>query len=248
MLTLTRHDRTLHFDDAGFTELPYVYRPITQDRFYEEAFLQHIRSLGRIGQYIDVGAHLGTHTIWFATLCPATHVHAVEPVERYASVIRRNIAANGLGDKVTIHRTGLAAQRGRATNYMSPEHQLGFIDGEATGVTEEFPVERMDDVVRGPVAVIKLDVEGMEASVLQGASRILSRDRPVIFAEARTPEEAKEIGRQIAPFGYRPTGQVFNASPTYEFIAPARKGLERLRPAYRRLPDGLRSRLRRLAR
>lgn len=62
MLTIERHGRNLCFDDGGFTSLPYVYRPLTKGKFYVELFLRHIRSLGRVGQYVDVGAHLA-HTV-----------------------------------------------------------------------------------------------------------------------------------------------------------------------------------------
>ena len=199
MLTVRRHDTVLSFDDEGFTETPWVYRPLSEDKVYEERFLDYIRALGRRGVYLDVGAHLGTHTVWFAALCESTHVHAFEPVSRFADVLRRNVAANGLEDKVTVHRLGLGASAGVARSQLSAEHQMGFVDGQAAAAEEEFDVKRLDSVVggahgagahgagaHGPVAVIKLDVEGMEPAVLQGASRILSRDRPMVFAEAHS--------------------------------------------------------------
>jgi FkbM family methyltransferase len=248
MLTVHRHDRTLRFDDDGFVATPYVYRPIVDGRLYEETFLQYIRSLGLVGEYVDAGAHLGTHTIWFATVCPATHVHAFEPVDRYADVICRNVAVNALQDRVTVRRVGLGANAGRAMNYMAHEHQIGFTTGAAAGVTEEFPVVRLDDVVTGPVAMIKVDVEGMEAAVLQGATRILTEHRPVIFAEAHDPAAVKAIARRIECFGYRPTGRVFNSSPTYEFVARSLQGRERLWPLYGTALRALRWTRRRLRR
>jgi FkbM family methyltransferase len=263
VLTLRRHGRTLRFDDSGFTQPPWVYRPLTRGRAHEEAFCEHIRSLDLSGQYVDVGAHLGTHALWFAMLCPATHVHAFEPVARYAEVLRRNVAANDMGAKVTVHQVGLAAERGFARAWLSPEHQVGFINGDAGAggvpgagvvagppvvgrgaVVEEFPVARLDDLIRGPVAVIKLDVEGMEAAVLRGAARILSRYRPVVFAESHTEAEGELVAEVLAPYGYLPTGRVFNATPTYEYAAPPRRGRERLRPVWQWLPASLRGRIR----
>jgi FkbM family methyltransferase len=246
VLTLDRHGQTLRFDDSGFTEPPYVYRSLLKGQAYEEPFLEHIRKAGREGVYVDVGAHLGTHTVWFATLCPSTKVHAFEPVGRYAEVVRRNIADNGLEDKVTVHQVGLSAEAGSATNFMSTPHQVGFTE-QAEGVTETFPVKRLDDVVRGPVAVIKIDVEGMEADVLKGARRILSRHRPAVYAESWDAEHAEVVLAALAPYGYRPTGKVFNSSPTHEYVAPPCRGLERLRPAYRLLPAAVRRRVRRLS-
>jgi FkbM family methyltransferase len=229
MLTLTRHGRTLNFDDAGFKDTPYVYRPLARGKLYEERFLEYIRSLAKPGEYVDVGAHLGTHSIWFAAMCPSTRVHSFEPVSRYAEVVRRNVAANALGDKVTVHQTGLGAESGQASNYMSVEHQIGFVDDARQGVTETFPVLRMDDVVQGAVALIKLDVEGMEVEVLRGATRILAEHRPIIFAEAQDVAEAKAIAVLLAAFGYRPTSRVFNASPTYEFSTEPVSSWSRLR-------------------
>jgi FkbM family methyltransferase len=244
MLTVSRHGVDLRFDTTGFAETPYVYRPLLNDAVYEEPFLAHVRSLDRVGVYVDVGAHLGTHTLWFAALCPATHVHAFEPVGRFADVVRRNVAANGLTGKVTVHQTGLSDSPGQATNLLSPEHQLGFT-AEPAAAREDFPVARLDRIrLGGPVAVIKLDVEGMEAAVLRGAGRILSRHRPVVYAEAHDAEAVADITQALAPYGYRHTGRVFNASPTYEFVAPARRRGDRLRPLWRRLPAGLRRTLR----
>jgi FkbM family methyltransferase len=236
MLTVQRLGADLRFDNAGFTDTPYVYRPLVKGQVYEEAFLEHIRSLDRRGVYVDVGAHLGTHTVWFAKLCPSTHVHAFEPVGRFADVVRRNIAANQLSGRVTLHQVGLSDRPGRATNVLSPEHQMGFM-ADATVAEESFTIVRLDDVLRRRnVAIIKLDVEGMEAAALRGAARILSRCRPMVYAEAHGPEAVEEIAQALRPYGYRATGRVFNSSPTYEFAAPPRTGWERLRPMWRRLP------------
>jgi FkbM family methyltransferase len=240
MLTVRRFGTELRFDNTGFVDNPYVYRPLAKGRVYEEEFLEHIRALDRRGVYVDIGAHLGTHTVWFATLCPSTHVHAFEPVGRFADVVRRNIAANGLEDRVTLHQVGLSDSAGRAINTLSPEHQMGFM-ADVTVAQESFDVVCLDDVLRRqPVAVMKLDVEGMEAAALRGARRILSRWRPVVYAEAHSQEIVAEIEQVLRPFGYRSTGNVFNSSPTYEFVAPQRRGRERLRPIWQRIPAGWR--------
>ena len=243
MLTVKRGETELFFDDSGFAEPPYVYGPLLKDQVYEEPFLEHIRSLNRRGDYVDIGAHLGTHTVWFAQLCPSTHVHAFEPVNRFAEVVRRNITANGLTDRVTLHQVGLSDRAGQAVNQLSPEHQKGFVP-DPDWAKEHFEIVKLDDVLRRqPVAVIKLDVEGMEAAALRGARRVLSRWRPLIYAEAHSPELVAEIEQVLRPYGYRATGKVFNSSPTYEFAAPARRGRERLRPLWHRLPAGWRRKL-----
>lgn len=248
-MIVQRHGTALYYDEDGFVETPHVYRPLMKDRVYEEAFLEHIRSLDRHGVYVDIGAHLGTHTVWFAALCPSTKVHAFEPVGRFADVARRNIAANQVGDRVILHQVGLSDKPGHATNRLSPDHQTGFV-ADPTWAVESFDIVRLDDVLprRERVVVMKLDVEGMEAAALRGSRRVLSKWRPVLYAEAHHKEAVAEIERVLRPFGYRATGKVFNSTPTYEFSAPERRGLERLRPAWRRMPARWRQRLRRVAR
>ena len=244
-LSLERHGRKVHFAVPDGASIPYVYRPIPSGKWYEETFLEHVRSVGRRGVYVDVGAHLGTHTLWFALLCPSTIVHAIEPVERYADVIHRNVEANALQDRVVVHRVGVSDRSGTSSNYLSMEHQIGF-EERAEGRVETFPVVRLDELIRGVVAVIKADVEGMEPLVLAGAARILLRHRPLVYAEARTSAEFDRLAAVVADFGYLATGRVFNASPTYEF-APSKGRIRTyfgfaarkvVRRARRRDPDG----------
>jgi FkbM family methyltransferase len=225
VLTAVHHDVELRLVDDGFTDVPYVYRHAAKGGWYERPFLEHIRSLELRGVYVDVGAHLGTHTLWFARLCPSTHVHAIEPVARFAGVLRANLAANGVDDKVTVHEVGVAGSSGTATNFLSRHHQAGF-DGPletVSGVDVTFPVQPLDALVRGRVVVVKIDVEGMEADVIAGAHKLLMKHRPVVYAEANDDTRAKATLDALAPLGYEPTGRVFNHSPTYEYTVPRRR-------------------------
>lgn len=219
MVTVCRHGRKIHFPPVvDATEIPYTYRPFQNGGWYEEAFLEHIRRQGRPGVYVDAGAHLGTHTAWFAVLCPSTHVYAIEPVTHFADQLDRLVEANALTYHVTVHRVGVSDQPGTATNHLSAEHQTGFDPaGKPMARDETFPVTTLDDLIHEPVAVIKIDVEGMEGHVLRGATRILSTYRPTVYAEAWKRDQLRDIIRLLRPLGYRPTGRVFNSSPTYEF-------------------------------
>src|SRR5262245_34153210 len=50
-----------------------------QHSFYERAMLEAIKDLNLEGIYVDAGAHVGNHTVYFAQECPSTKVIAVEP-------------------------------------------------------------------------------------------------------------------------------------------------------------------------
>jgi FkbM family methyltransferase len=218
----TRHGTRMRFVAPGLKDVPHVLAPMLTGGFYEEPFLRYVRSLRLRGTYVDVGAHLGTHTVWFAMQCPAVHVHAFEPVNRYRSLLRENLALNALERTVTVHAIGLGAAPGRASNTLSSSHEVGFSTHPQERV-EWFEVGVLDALVREPVSLIKLDVEGMESMVLQGASRILEDDGPVVFAEAHGREQRQAILDVLAPAGYVATGRVFNETPTFEFRRPRRR-------------------------
>jgi FkbM family methyltransferase len=218
---VSRHGRVMRFALPEGDAVPYVLRPLLEGGYYEERMLEHIRSLGLRGTYVDVGAHVGTHSLWFALQCPATRVYSFEPVARFAEMLRQNIALNGADDRVVVMQAGLSDRAGSATNVLSSSHQLGFM-AEPTDLEERFPVSRLDDVLDERVAVIKLDVEGMEPAVMRGAGRLLAQSSPVVFAEARDAWERQALIDELRCHGYRPTGRVFNATPTFEFRKPSR--------------------------
>jgi FkbM family methyltransferase len=222
----------MRFADEEYPETPYVFRPMLEGKVYEEGFLEYIRSLDISGVYLDVGAHLGTHTIWFAMQCPSTHVHAFEPIGRYAAAVRNNAELNGAAGKVTVHQIGLDDGRAEAA-----VHTSGM----------EFQTARLDDLVQDKVAILKMDVEGMEVRVLAGAQRILDKDRPEIFAEAFTTVERHTLEAALRPYGYRNVGKVsVTGQPVYRFSAPPRMGVERIRPFWRQIPAPTRTAIWRL--
>jgi glycosyltransferase involved in cell wall biosynthesis len=66
--------------------------------------------------------------------------------------------------------------------------------------------------------LIKVDVEGMEADVLEGAWRLLKRKRPVLYVEAQTPALYATLRRLLRPIGYQMVRR-FNHTPTYVFVS-----------------------------
>jgi len=173
--------------------------------FYEHRFLRYIRSLKIPGVYVDVGAGIGTHCIYFAMLCGAKHVYALEPLSVNFERLNRNLALNQLGRRVMPMRVAASDRPG--------EMQLTM-----GRYSEAVRTDRLDNLISERVSVIKIDVEGMEPEVLRGATRILLVDRPRVFAEACTKADLAGLLEILRPLGYEATGRVFNATPTYEFV------------------------------
>lgn len=161
---------------------------------YEAPLLEHIRTEAFAGTAVDVGANLGNHTVWMAVMC-GMDVVAFEPNWPYA--LRRNVQLNRLADRVRVEPVALGDAVATATHV--PTRRWGQL---AVG-PGRVPVRRLDDYNLTDVAVLKIDVEGMEPAVLRGGEATIRRDRPVIFAEAWGPPERAAVAAVLEPWGYR---------------------------------------------
>jgi FkbM family methyltransferase len=188
---------------------------------YEQDEIRFVRGLLKRGDCaIDVGGHIGFFTMQMAqAVGPEGRVYAFEPLDANADLLERSIAENGFGGRVRFQRAAAGAASGTAT-LTFPVETLNsggaylLRDGSAPlagNRKKEVPLVALDslDLLR-PVRVIKMDVEGAEPQVLQGAARILKDDRPVILSELHPTQLERASGitadqflAQIAAFGYR---------------------------------------------
>ena len=116
--------------------------------------------------------------------------------------------------KITVCEMALGTERGRLPLYAEAASNLGnagfdprFVKGGGTQRTVE--VERGDEVLRGlqpgPIAFVKVDVEGYEASVLKGLSQTLSEHKPVVMFESQPAlagYDPEEVPRFLRSLGY----------------------------------------------
>lgn len=137
---------------------------------------------------VDVGANIGWNALRAAQRAgPGGRVLAVEPTPDTLAVLRRNVAACGLG---TIEVVPVAAGRAAGTaelflrggvsavNSLYPESRYAHV----TGVVE-VPVVPLDALVEGAAGLVKIDVEGAELEVLAGMERLLAAPGLVLIVE-----------------------------------------------------------------
>ena len=136
----------------------------------------------RSRHFLDVGANIGYFSCLFGRLAgPGGSVIAVEPEAQNLRLLERNLAQNGLRN-VKVRACAVGAVEGTARLGIYKPANRGrhsLVDLRSCEQFVEVPVRRLDDVLRGEgVAgwdVLKLDVEGFEPFVFQGASETLSR-------------------------------------------------------------------------
>ncbi|WP_224813481.1 FkbM family methyltransferase [Hasllibacter sp. MH4015] len=183
--------------------LDAVQRIILLNRtFYEAHLLEKIRALVPPGAtFVDAGANIGNHAVYFAKLCRAAHVHAFEAMPHMQAVLGRNAELNG-PDQITVHPFALGAAEGTADVAIFNPANLGSTTLEA-GRAGSIPVRTLDSFALQDVAFIKIDVEGMQDAVLDGARDTIARCRPTMVIEAfDRGEERVKTQTLLGELGY----------------------------------------------
>ena len=144
---------------------------------------------------LDVGANVGSYTAALIQL--ARHVIAIEPHPRMARILRafpreqvsvHQVISSGTDGKAA--RLAVAVMDGREADTLAHVD-----DGSQAGETRLFEVQTatLDAITKAsPTGFVKVDVEGHEFAVLDGAARLLTEDRPIwlIESEARHSQGA----------------------------------------------------------
>jgi FkbM family methyltransferase len=161
--------------------------------------------------FFDVGAHTG-----FSALLAARFVGegglvvAVEPDPRNAAVLRSNIERNQLRQVELIE----------AAAWSSPGEVTFKVDGDASNRSQgrvalaktegsqniSVPAITVDELAferkQRPPNAIKIDVEGGEWEVLQGARRTLREVKPALLCEVHDPAMLDQLRSFLQGFGY----------------------------------------------
>ena len=160
---------------------------------------------------VDAGANVGYMTVLAATAAGrGGRVLAFEPHPELFAVLQQNAAyAARSGCHVEARQVALGDHHGQALlhipqSFADNDGMATLVDGGPAAV-QAVPVvvERLDDLVPDGASVLKLDVEGFEASVLRGAQQLLSerRLRHIVF-EDHDVERSQVVGILKAS-GYR---------------------------------------------
>lgn len=147
---------------------------------------------------IDVGANIGVHAIRMAKLVgPSGHVVAIEADPSLAERLERNLELNAIANARIV--TAAAAEHSGDSFMLFRPSSDHPNRGMASLVDKGYPggdsirVESMaiDELSLPRVDLIKIDVEGAEEGVLRGATRTISKHRPVLIVEATTNAGAR---------------------------------------------------------
>jgi FkbM family methyltransferase len=126
---------------------------------------------------IDVGANIGATALYLAVARPDCKVIAIEPIPDNVRCLRQNIATNGISN-ITVLEAAASNNRD-----LIPMASSGPYSSFTPGSSLLCPTIMLDDFAGQNVAFVKIDTEGFEPNVLDGARALLDRDKPLVLAE-----------------------------------------------------------------
>lgn len=210
-LTQSKHGTFIHFvnDDPIGTCLHY-YGEWAQQEF--DLFENLLTAESNV---LDVGANIGTHAVYFSRKCNKGNVVAIEPQIYIFEMLAANILLNGCYNTIPIH-AGASSKPGVAkmVNF-NPfvEHKINYgefkinYDADKGIDTDIIILDKYASLNR--FNLIKLDVEGLEVDVLEGARKILKEHKPFLYIEFNNKQGNDELLNKIYELDYVPYWHIY---------------------------------------
>jgi len=184
----------------------YVGKALDLYGEYSEGEVAIFREIVRPGDVVlDIGANLGAHTLFFSKAV-GSHgaVLAFEPQRLIFLTLCANIALNNITNTVC-YWNALSDKPGVVTvPVLDPRRAYNFggvgMDGHQRG--DQIRVMCVDDFNLPRCRLMKIDVEGMEQRVLQGAVKTIQQHHPILYVENDRAERSEALIEFIRSWGY----------------------------------------------
>jgi FkbM family methyltransferase len=174
---------------------------------YEEGFCSRLAAAVKPGDVChDIGAFRG-YTAGVMALARASEVRAFEPAPLNQQAVRRVMALNP-DLPIKLVEAAVGAEEGTIKITIHEDSSMNFIGEDNSGrPAVEVKMVVLDALVDSgaiqPPQLLKIDVEGAEASVLRGAAKALRDSVREIFVELHHAEAKQECERLLAEAGFK---------------------------------------------
>ena len=168
------------------------------------------------GKFIDIGASVGNHTLFFASVMNALEVHSFEPLISSFEHLQENVDLNGF-ETVVCHNVAIGEKEGTCRMETISEDNIGMTEIREGTETRIVSLDQLD-FIEG-YDVIKIDVEHYNEELLKGAKKTFTAGTGSIYIECESIEELLLTDGYMIEYGYqRVQGVVLNHTPTYKYI------------------------------
>lgn len=169
----------------------YIGQRIALEKYepYETSLI--LRQTKKGNTIIDVGANIGYYTVLLADKVGNTgKIYAFEPDKINFEILKKNVEANNLKN-VEIINAAVGSKAGKLKLHKSKEnlgdHKLYKTPlGSAASPLDEretVKIIKLDDYIKEPIDLMKIDTQGWEPEVIEGAKKIISKNKPIMFLE-----------------------------------------------------------------
>lgn len=197
-----------------------VTQSIIEGWQYEEYIFDFIRTNNLQVEgtdIIDIGANNGNFTVDFGILAGNSgRVHAFEPQRILYYQLCGNVFLNGL-DNVYCHNVALGAENGVTEIELPNYHSTGYVNFGDIGIKNEstkLPTElvrlrTLDSYEFENISFIKMDTQGYEPMIIDGALKTIEKHRPCMIIEFEEPNLMKfgytdqTLKEKIEALGYK---------------------------------------------
>jgi len=193
----------------------YIGRSLSIYGQYCESEIRLFKQILRTGDIaVDAGANIGAFAIPISKMLGETGMlYAFEPQPYLCSILSANLLANdcintramsiALSDgtgKITVQNIDYKAKNNFGGISFASENHNFKADSGHIGIAKM----RLDDVISIPrLRFIKADVEGMELTLIKGASQLINRYKPYLYLECNKPESADALCTYLDQFNYQ---------------------------------------------
>ena len=170
-----------------------------------EAELELLKKYVKSGDVVlDVGANIGTHTLAFSKMVsPGGLVYAFEPQVLVFQNLCANVALNAVTNVYCKHKA-IGKEKGKIfvpVMDWREQQNFGALRLGEYDQGEQVELTTIDSIGLKKCELIKIDVEGMELEVLEGAKETIRKFKPILFLENNS-DSSKEIITKLLSMGY----------------------------------------------
>ncbi len=130
---------------------------------------------------VDVGANIGYYTLLLAKVCKK--VYAFEPDKDCFEILKKNVEENKLKNVILFNKA--VGNENKKVGIVKDKSNFGNSKIVESLKSKSLKVEcvRLDDVIKERIDLMKIDVQGYEEKVIEGARKIIKKYSPTIFME-----------------------------------------------------------------
>jgi FkbM family methyltransferase len=207
-------DKTFFFEVYSRDEFFFEFQNSTFQEWEKsslEWWVNNCSSQTGPGRVLDLGAYSGIYSI--AAAAAGKSVVAFEPNSETFKLLERNVKLNNFMEKIEVRNFALGAEPGildlaveTFRNYSSGSRVVSkqsSVDESVWRILQSTEVKRLDDVIGShQVDLMKIDVEGFELDVLNGALNTLTNNRIQVLIEVLSPETFERVKTLMQSLGY----------------------------------------------